>query len=137
VLSPTGMPGMLPVPGPMPSRSYGWPGAYGELPTGWEPAVQMPTCAPSQDGQPGQPTVAANGDQAEVTKRRQVETYLARLDPAERARLASLGPRAAAREVTAALAGQGTAVSERYVAQILDEQTAPRRGSGPRRRSRR
>jgi aspartokinase len=78
-----------------------------------------------------------NGDQPESTKRHQVERYLAALDPAERDRLASLGPRAAAREVTAALTDQGTAVSERYVAQILDEQTAPRRGSGARRRSRR
>jgi hypothetical protein len=139
VLSPTGMPGMLPVPGPMPSRSYGWPGAYGELPTGWGPAVQMPTWAPSQDGQPGQPAVAGNGagDPAELTKRHQVETYLARLDPAERARLAWLGPRAAAREVTTVLGDRGLPVSERYVAQILDEQTATRRGSGPRRRSRR
>jgi hypothetical protein len=77
------------------------------------------------------------GDQAELTKRRQVETYLARLDPAERARLASLGPRASAREVIAALTGQGTAVSERYVAQILDQQTTTLRGSGARRRSRR
>ena len=139
VLSPTGAPGMLPVPGPMPSSSYGWPRAYGELPTGWGPAVQMPTWAPSQDGQSGHPTVAGNGsgDQAELTKRHQVEAYLARLDPAERARLASLGPRAAAREVTAALTGHGMPVSERYVAQILDQQTATRRGSGARRRSRR
>jgi hypothetical protein len=147
VLSPTGaMPGMLsgPVPGPMPGTVYGWPGdgwpaAYGELPTGWRPGEQMPTWAPSQDGQTSHPTVAGNGsgDQAEITKRHQVETYLARLDPAERGRLASLGPRAAAREVTAALTGQGTAVSERYVAQILDEQTARPRGSGARRRGRR
>jgi hypothetical protein len=83
--------------------------------------------------------VAGNGigDQGEVTKRHQVEAYLARLDPAERARLASLGPRAAAREVTAVLGGQGLPVSERYVTRILDQQTAPRRGSGPRRRGRR
>jgi hypothetical protein len=142
-LSPTGVPGMLP--GPVPTTVYrtdtphGWPGAYGELPPGWWPAGQMPTWAPSQDGQLGQPTVGGNGlgDQPEATKRRRVERYLAALDPAERERLASLGPRAAAREVTASLGSQGTAVSERYVAQILDQQTAPRRGSGARRRGRR
>jgi hypothetical protein len=140
-LSPTGLPGMLPgtvYRADAPSTpAYGWPGAYGELPAGgWWPGGQPPSWPRSQDGQPGQPQVA-NGDQAEVTKRHRVETYLARLDPAERARLVSLGPRAAAREVTAVLAGQGMPVSERYVERILDEQTAPRRGSGPRRRGRR
>jgi hypothetical protein len=142
VLSPTGaMPGMPP--GPVPGTGYGWPGdgwpaTYGELPAGgWWPAGQLPSWPRSQDGQPGYPTVAANGDQGEVTKRHRVETYLARLDPAERARLASLGPRAAAREVTTVLASQGMPVSERYVERILDQQTAPRRGSGPRRRGRR
>ena len=78
-----------------------------------------------------------NGDQAEATKRQQVEAYLATLSPEERGRLATLGPRAAAREVTAALHGRGTQVSERYVTRILDERTAARRGSGPRRGSRR
>jgi Protein of unknown function (DUF2637) len=146
-LSPTGVPAMLP--GPVPGTVYrtdaphGWPGAHGELPpghgppgAGWWPAGQPPTWPRSQDGQPGHRTVAGNGagDQAEVTKRGQVETYLAGLDPAERDRLASLGPRAAAREVTAVLGGQGTQVSERYVTRILDERTAARRGSGARRR---
>jgi hypothetical protein len=143
VLSPTGMPGMLPGPAPGAATMWpggGWPAAYGELPAGgWWPGAQPPSWPRSQDGQPGHPTVTGNGsgDQAEVTKRHQVETYLATLDPAERDRLASLGPRAAAREVTAVLAGQGMPVSERYVTRILDERTAPRRGSGPRRTSRR
>jgi hypothetical protein len=145
VLSPTGAPGRLPGPGPVPGVVYGWPGggwpaAYGELPAGgWWPGGQPSSWPRSQDGQPGQPTVTGNGsgDHAEVTKRHQVETYLATLVSAERDRLASLGPRAAAREVTAVLAGQGIPVSERYVERIIDQQTAPRRGSGPRRRGRR
>jgi hypothetical protein len=135
VLSPTGVPGMLPDATMWPRG--GWPAASGELPAGgWWPGGQPPSWPRSQDGQAGQP-VAGNGDQAEVTKRRQVEAYLAALDPAERARLASLGPRAAAREVTAVLGGQGMPVSERYVTRILDQQAAPRQGSGPRRRGRR
>jgi hypothetical protein len=146
-LSPTGLPAMLP--GPVPGTVYrtdaasGWPGAYDELPpgqgpplAGWWPAGQPPTWPRSQDGQPGHPA-GGNGDQPEMTKRHQIETYLTTLDPAERDRLATLGPRAAAREVTAALNGQGTQVSERYVTRILDERTATRRGSGPRRRNRR
>jgi hypothetical protein len=138
VLSPTGVPGILPGPSAPPyAPASGWPGAYGELPAGgWWPAGQPASWPRSQDGQTGQPAVG-NGDQAETTKRHQVEAYLATLDPAERDRLASLGPRAAAREVTAVLAGQGLPVSERYVTRILDQQTAPRRGNGPRRRSRR
>jgi hypothetical protein len=141
VLSPTGMPGVLPGPGSYPyAPPAGWPGAYAELPAGgWWPGGQPASWPRSQDGQPGHPTVAGNGtgDQAEVTKRHQVETYLAALDPAERERLASLGPRAAAREVTAVLGDRGMAVSERYVERILDERTAIRRGSGARRRGRR
>jgi hypothetical protein len=83
--------------------------------------------------------VAGNGggDQAEVAKRRQVEAYLAGLDPAERQRLASLGPRAAAREVTAVLGDRGLPVSERYVTRIIDQHAAPRQGSGPHQRGRR
>jgi hypothetical protein len=139
-LSPAG--GLLPgpaVPGAL-SRPDGYAAVPPQVvPAGWWPAGQMPTWAPSQDGQTGHPAVAGNGtgDQEETTKRHQVEAYLATLDPAERERLASLGPRAAAREVTATLSGHGTPVSERYVAQILDEQTATRRGSGARRRGRR
>lgn len=140
VLSPTGMPGMLP--GPVPGAVYGWPGAYAELAPGQFPAAgwsgeQLARWAPSQNPQDGHVPGAGNGDQAEATKRRQVEVYLAGLGTEQAGRLASLGPRAAAREVTAALNGKGTPVSERYVTQIVDEWTAGRRGSGPRRRSRR
>jgi Protein of unknown function (DUF2637) len=144
-LSPAGMPAMLPgaaVPGVL-YRPDG--GGYATVPQavgpGWWPSGQLPSWAPSQSTQPGQPGVSGNGagDHAEATKRYQVEAYLAGLSPEERERLASLGPRAAAREVTAVLHGHGTQVSERYVAQIVDELTAARRGSGagPRRRGRR
>jgi hypothetical protein len=82
--------------------------------------------------------VVGNGDPAGATKRHQVEAYLATLAPEERERLATLGPRAAAREVTATLGGHGTQVSERYVTRILDQRTARRgSGGGPRRRGRR
>jgi hypothetical protein len=143
-LSPAvGVPGILPGPAagtvhrPDAPSGPGWPLPYGELPAGaWWP-TQASRWAPSQDGLNGQPTAGGNGGQAEVTKRQQVETYLAALDPAERERLATLGPRAAAREVTAALTGQGLRISERYVTQILGDRTAARRGSGPRHRGRR
>jgi hypothetical protein len=128
---------LSPMPGP-----YGWPGAYAELPPahgqppgGWWPG-QPASWPRSQHGQPGQP-VGGNGEPAGATKRQLVEAYLTTLSPEERERLVTLGPRAAAREVTAALGGHGTQVSERYVTRILDQRTAPRRGSGPRRRSRR
>jgi hypothetical protein len=142
-LSPTsGMPGMLPGAAYRADAPYGWPEAYAELPPaygqppgGWWQG-QEASWPRSQPGQPSQPA-GVNGDQAEATKRQQVEAYLATLDPTERARLASLGPRAAAREVTATLGGRGTQVSERYVTRILDQQATPRRGSAPRRRGRR
>jgi hypothetical protein len=142
-LSPAGMAGMLP--GPVPGAvyradtPYGWPGAYGELPpghgqapTGWWHGGQTATWPRSQNPQDGHAGVGGNGadDQAEATKRRQVEAYLAGLGAEQRDRLASLGPRAAAREVTATLNGRGTPVSERYVTRIVDEWTAARRGSG-------
>ena len=57
------------------------------------------------------------------TKRRQVEAHLAALDPDQLGRLTTLGPRAAARELTGTLNGQGVQVSERYVQQILDDWT--------------
>jgi hypothetical protein len=76
------------------------------------------------------------GEQVEVTKRRQVEAFLGQLGADQLDRLSTLGPRAAAREVTGTLNGQGMAVSERYVQQILDDWTAARRGSGVRRRRR-
>jgi hypothetical protein len=88
------------------------------------PYGQMPTWAPSQLDQNGQPAVAGDG---EATKRHQVEAYLAALDPDQLRRLTTLGPRAAARELTGTLTGQGLQVSERYVHQILDDWTATTR----------
>jgi hypothetical protein len=61
-------------------------------------------------------------------KRRQVEAHLARLNADELARLT-------AREITAGLTDDGMDVSERYVARILDQWTAARRGSSPRRKA--
>jgi hypothetical protein len=98
------------------------------------PYGQMPTWAPSQLDQNGQPAVAGDG---EATKRHQVEAYLAALDPSQLRRLTTLGPRAAARELTSTLNGQGVAVSERYVQQILDDWTATaRQQANGRRRTR-
>src|SRR5215212_973905 len=84
---------------------------------------QMPSWAPSQHGQNGHPAVAGDGEPPEATKRRQVEAYLAALGPDQLGRLTTLGPRAAARELTGTLNGQGLQVSERYVQQILDDWT--------------
>ena len=139
-LSPAGMPGLLPGAAYRTDAPPGWPSGYAELPPaygppaarGW-PAGQEASWPRSQHGQPGQPA-GGNGDPAGATKRQLVEAYLATLSPQERERLATLGPRAAAREVTAALNGQGTQVSERYVTRILDERTAARRGSASARR---
>jgi len=93
------------------------------------PYGQMPTWAPSQLDQNGQPAVAGDGsgDLSELTKRHQVEAYLAALDPGQLGRLTTLGPRAAARELTSTLTSQGLQVSERYVQQILDDWTATTR----------
>ena len=100
---------------------------------------QVPSWAPSQHGQNGQPAVAGDGDGElpEATKRHQVEAYLAALDPDQLGRLTTLGPRAAARELTGTLNGQGMQVSERYVQQILDDWTAAtRQPANGRRRTR-
>jgi hypothetical protein len=106
------------------------PGLYG--PAG--AAGHMPSWAPSQLDQNGQPAVAGDG---EATKRHQVEAYLAALDPGQLRRLTTLGPRAAARELTGTLNGQGIQVSERYVQQILDDWTAAtRQQANGRRRTR-
>jgi hypothetical protein len=107
---------------------------HGELvrdPDASGPHGQMATWAPSQPGQDGQPA-----ELPEATKRHQVEAYLAALDPDQLGRLTTLGPRAAAREVTGTLTSQGMAVSERYVQQILDDWTAATRqqANGRRRR---
>src|SRR4029453_10147339 len=98
---------------------------------------QVPSWAPSQHGQTGQPAVVGggNGELSEATKRHQVEAYLPALGPDHLARLTTLGPRAAARELTGTLNGQGMQVSERYVQQILDDWTAGQQANG-RRRSR-
>jgi hypothetical protein len=105
----------------------GVPGAYG----------QVPTWAPSQAGQNGHPAVAGDGALLEATKRHQVEAYLAALGPDQLGRLTTLGPRAAARELTGTLNGQGLQVSERYVQQILDDWTAAtRQPTNGRRRTR-
>jgi hypothetical protein len=98
------------------------------------PYGKMPTWAPSQLDQYGQPAVAGDGD---ATKRHQVEAYLAALGPDQLGRLTTLGPRAAARELTGTLNGQGVQVSERYVQQILDDWTAAaRQQANGRRRTR-
>jgi hypothetical protein len=99
------------------------------------PYGQMSTWAPSQLDQNGQPAVAGGGELPEVTKRHQVEAYLAALDPDQLRRLTTLGPRAAARELTGTLTSQGLQVSERYVQQILDDwtTTAHQQANGRRR----
>ena len=98
---------------------------------------QVPSSAPSQHGQIGTPAAAGDGQLVEATKRRQVEAYLAALDPDQLARLTTLGPRAAARELTVTLTSQGMAVSERYVQQIFDDWTAAtRQQANGRRRTR-
>jgi hypothetical protein len=115
-----------------PDTPGGAPGLSGP-PGGWG---QMPSWAPSQLGQNGQPGVATDGELAEATKRRQVEAYLAALDSQQLGRLTTLGPRAAARELTGTLNGQGVQVSERYVQQIWDDWTAATRQQPNRRRTR-
>jgi Protein of unknown function (DUF2637) len=123
--------------GPADGASYGRvpPGVagYGAGPQG-PPGLdgQTPTWAPSQLAQNGQPAVVGTWpiDQAEATKRRQVEAYLAALGGDQLGRLHQVGPRAAARELTGTLNGQGVQVSERYVQQIWDDWAAAQRGSG-------
>jgi hypothetical protein len=65
-----------------------------------------------------------------VTKRQRIEDYLGRLDPEQLRNLT-------VRELTAELANEGLAVTERYVKHVLDQRRpAPqprRRGSGARR----
>jgi hypothetical protein len=124
-LTPTAMPGYGMTP----------PGPYGLFPP--HPVYgQVPSWGPSQDSQNGHSGVNGGGgvEQVEATKRRQVEAFLGQLDGDQLDRLTTLGPRAAVREVTGTLTGQGLAVSERYVQQILDDWTAARRGSGSRRK---
>jgi peptidoglycan/LPS O-acetylase OafA/YrhL len=98
------------------------PQALGGAPS---PYGQVPSWAPSQLDQTGHP--AAPGGSDGESKRRQVEAYLAALGPEQLGRLTTLGPRAAARELTGTLNDQGLQVSERYVQQILDDWTAATR----------
>jgi hypothetical protein len=83
----------------------------------------------SQNGQTG--LIAGPGrDSAGVTKRQRIEEYLGRLDPEQLQNLT-------VRELTAELANEGLAVTERYVKHVLDQQRSTpqqprRRGSGPR-----
>jgi hypothetical protein len=108
-------------------------GLYGAVGTGG----QMPSWAPSQLGPNGQPAVGGDGELPEATKRHQVEAYLVALGSDQLGRLTTLGPRAAARELTGALNGQGVQVSERYVQQIFDDwTTAARQQTTGRRRKR-
>jgi hypothetical protein len=80
---------------------------------------------------------SGDGELPETIKRHQVEAYLAALGPDQLGRLTTLGPRAAARELTGTLNGQGVQVSERYVQQILDDWTvATRQQANGRRRTR-
>jgi hypothetical protein len=131
VLAPTGMPGLLPAVGYAPAAVYSPDGVYGEVPgaqTAWSPRPQV-----GQNGHAG----TGDGDApAALTKRDQVETYLAQLPTDRRTDLLALGPRAAARQVALDLGNRGLSVNERYVERILDDHM-PRRGSGARRRSRR
>jgi hypothetical protein len=100
------------------------------------PHGQVPSWAPSQLDQNGHRAVG-DGEASEATKRRQVEAYLAALSPDQLGRLTTLGPRAAARELTSTLTSQGLQVSERYVQQILDDWTAQLAPGGARKRGRR
>jgi hypothetical protein len=131
--------GMLP--GPMPGAIWrpdgqgwnvpqvgaptGWPqGLYGGVPAGHH-LPENP-----QNSQTGLPA-GAGGDRAGMTKRQRIEDYLDWLGPEELQNLT-------VRELTTELAGQGLAVTERYVKQILDQHRPTprpqrrRRGSGTR-----
>jgi Protein of unknown function (DUF2637) len=108
------------------------------LPTGWPAGASGPNRAGHhlpenrQNGQAGL-TARAGDEPGGVTKRQRIEEYLDWLGPEELQNLT-------VRELTAELASQGLAVTERYVKQILDQQRQPapqprprRRGSGARR----
>jgi hypothetical protein len=134
---PNGLP-----PGPMPGAIWrpdgqgwnvpqvgapsGWPqGLYGGVPAGHH-LPENP-----QNGQTGLPA-GMGGNGAGMTKRQRIEEYLDWLGPEELQNLT-------VRELTTELAGQGLAVTERYVKQILDQHRPPpqpqrrRRGSSSRR----
>jgi hypothetical protein len=130
--------GMLP--GPMPGAIWrpdgqGWNVPQVGAPNGWAQGLYGGVPAGHhlpenpQNSQTGPPAGAA-GDGAGVTKRQRIEEYLDWLGPEELQNLT-------VRELTTELAGQGLAVTERYVKQILDQHRPPpqpqrKRGSGPR-----
>jgi Protein of unknown function (DUF2637) len=91
---------------------YGPAGAHG----------QMPSATSSENLQRLPSGHGGNGDQADSLKRHQVEAYLAALSPKQLDQLT-------AREIADTLKAQGLEVSERYVAQLLDQWNARRRGS--------
>jgi hypothetical protein len=114
-LSPTGYPG--PVAGPM----YGTPG--GSVPgMVWAqvPAGYLPSAAQQQTPQNGHSSGA--GELTEETKRQQVETYLASLDPGQ----LQMATRS---QVAADMTARGVPVDESYAGRILGEWRS-RRGSG-------
>ena len=105
------------------SLPRGWPpGADGRIPA----AHDVPEN--SQNGQTGLPV--GMGQDGAVTKRQHIEAYLDRLSSEQLQNLTL-------RELTAELANEGLAVTERYVKHVLDQRRpAPpsrRRGSGSRR----
>jgi hypothetical protein len=128
VLSPTGMPGMLP--GPVPGAygpALGWPGAYGELPPGQAPAWWQ-TGQTSSATRPGNPQAGHANGAADATKKREhIQAYLSGLGPDQRKVTTGSG-------IVAALAEQGIAVDERYARRVLDDWTATRQRNGARRR---
>jgi hypothetical protein len=112
---------------PPPGLSSGWPpGTYGG---NWA-GHRFPENPPN--GQTRLPAEQGPDDRG-VTKRQRIEDYLARLDPEQLRNLT-------VRELTAKLAIEGLAVTERYVKHVLDRQrpapTSRRRGSGSRSRRR-
>jgi hypothetical protein len=109
---------------PPPGLSSGWPrGTDGPVPAGHH-LPENP-----QNGQTGLPA-GMGRERAGVTKRQRIEHYLDRLDPEQVRNLT-------VRELTAELANEGLAVTERYVKHILDQRRPtpqpPRRGSSTRR----
>ena len=98
------------------------PGYYGHIPAGHHLPENR------QNGQAGL-GAGTGGEPAGVTKRQRIETYLDRLSSEQLENLT-------VRELTAELANQGLAVTERYVKHILDQRRPTpqpkRRGSGPR-----
>jgi hypothetical protein len=141
-LSPiTPPPGAGMLPGPMPGAIWrpdgqGWNVPQVGSPTGWPQGLYSGVPAGHhlpenpQNSQTGLPA-GAGGDGAGMTKRQRIEEYLDWLGPEELQNVT-------VRELTTELAGQGLAVTERYVKQILDQHRPPpqpqrRRGSGSRR----